>query len=76
MTPNCDGKKLMCPRRDFLEAENARLRQALSDVVNPLDNLQRYAESKNAKLNGSAYSIANNLGFVQRIARDALQPLT
>lgn len=55
-----------------LKDENARLRLALEDVVNPLDNLRRYAESQGGKLNGMAYGIANNLGFVQEIARKAL----
>jgi hypothetical protein len=52
--------------------EIERLRLVLSDVVNPLENLRRYAAERGQTLNSSAYSIANNLGFVQEIAKEAL----
>jgi hypothetical protein len=55
-----------------LVVEIKRLRVALADVVNPLENLLRYAEESGTTLSGDAYGIANNLGFVQRIARAAL----
>lgn len=54
------------------EVEIKRLRQALGDVINPIENLKRLAEQKGAVLNGNAYTIANSLSFVQSIARDAL----
>lgn len=38
MGPNCDGGKLICPRRAYLEAENDRLRAALQMWVD-YDNL-------------------------------------
>lgn len=56
-----------------LVGEIERLRMALTDVVNPLGNLRRYAEENGTTLNGGAYGIANNLGFVQRIAKAALE---
>ena len=61
--------------RTATQAEIARLRGALGDVVDPIEHLRRYAESRGSKLNGNAYSIGNNLAFVQQIARDALQTL-
>jgi hypothetical protein len=59
-------------RTPDLQAENARLRGALEDVVNPLNVLKREAERAGCSLNGMAYSIANDLHFVQNIARLAL----
>lgn len=55
------------------QAEIERLRLALTDVVNPLGNLKRYAEERDSTLVGGAYSIANNLNFVQQIAKAALE---
>ncbi len=52
--------------------EIARLRQALSDVKNPVEYCRRHAEANGTKLNGMAYSIANDLHFVQKLASDAL----
>ena len=54
--------------------EIERLRQALEDVVNPLGHLRRYAEEQGRQLNGMAYGIANDLGYVQSIARKAINP--
>ncbi|MBY0618436.1 hypothetical protein [Sphingomonas ursincola] len=54
-------------------AEIARKDAALRDVVNPLGHLRRYAESQGHRLSGEAFQIANNLGFVQDIARKALE---
>jgi chromosome segregation ATPase len=59
-----------------LTAENERLRAALRDVINPLGSIRRDAESRGLKLSGMAYSIANDLGFVQKIAKDALDQQT
>lgn len=53
--------------------EIRRLQGALRDVQNPLEYLRRYAAGEGAKLNGNACAIANELGFVQRIAREALE---
>ncbi|MET3710359.1 hypothetical protein ABIC65_001039 [Sphingomonas trueperi] len=47
--------------------------EALENVVAPLALLQREAEARGNRLSGVAYSIANDLGFVQKIARDALE---
>lgn len=33
MGPNCDADKLICPRRDYLETENAKLRAALTEIA-------------------------------------------
>lgn len=52
--------------------EVERLRQALEDVVNPLQYLQRMAEAEGSRLGGMAYSIANDISTVQSIAKDAL----
>ena len=56
--------------------EIRRLQGALRGVQNPLEYLRRYAASEGTKLNGNAYAIANDLGFVQRIAREALEDPT
>ena len=54
------------------EAANARLMEALRDVVNPLGYLQRYAAARGKQLSGSAYGIAHDLNFVRKIAQGAL----
>lgn len=36
MGPNCDSKKLICPRVVYLETDNATLRQRLSDCERSL----------------------------------------
>lgn len=59
------------PFREALE-ENRRLREALGDVVNPIGKLRRDAEADGSKLSGMAYSVANDIGFIQSIARAAL----
>lgn len=56
--------------------EIERLRGALGDILNPLGKLKREADASGAVLNGMAYSIANDPGFMQRIAREALQRST
>ena len=57
---------------DFLRRQNGIFRQALQDVVNPLQYLQREADKGGRKLSGAAYMIANDLHFVQGIAKNAL----
>lgn len=54
-----------------LRAE-AKLRDALEDVVNPLGKIQRDADAQGARLSGMAYQISTDLNFVQGIARSAL----
>lgn len=61
-------------RAEKAEAEVARLREALGDVVNPLGHLHRKAESEGKTLGWLACQVANDLGFVQQIARAALEP--
>jgi len=75
MNAFCDameGLRVLAPRIAELEAEVARLREALGDIVNPLAAMQRRAEVEGCRLSGMAYSIATDLGFVQNIARTAL----
>lgn len=50
----------------------ARLVQALKDVIDPMGYLKHQAEAAGSQLSGMAYSIANDLHFVQSIARQAL----
>lgn len=60
--------------RDTLAAEVARLREALTDVVNPLGRMRRMAAAQGAQLSEVAYAIANDIHYVQDIARAALLP--
>ena len=58
---------------DGRDAEIAKLRQALTDILNPLAYLARCAKAEGAYLNCNAPVIANNIGTLQGIARDALR---
>jgi uncharacterized protein YPO0396 len=55
-----------------IEAENARLRAALDEIIDPIAGLRRRAEAEGGKLNGMAWSIANSINHLQQIARAAL----
>lgn len=50
----------------------ARLEEALRDILNPLGRLQRMAEASGGRLDGAAYTIAHSLTFLQGIASAAL----
>ena len=56
-----------------LREENARLREALEDVINPLGYIQRYAAKRGQKLSDMAYAVANDPGTIRQIARKALE---
>lgn len=62
-----------CGCHDCLVKDNAKLRQALTDILNPLAYLERCAKAEGATLNSSAQAIANNIGTLQEIARNALR---
>lgn len=55
------------------EAEVARLRAALEDIVNPLAAFQRDVERGGGRINEMAHRIVNDHAHLQRIARLALQ---
>ena len=51
-------------------------REALEDIADPIQAMQRYAESQGAKLSGMAYQIANDPEQLKRTARQALAHIT
>lgn len=57
-----------------LQAENARLRAALKDIVDPVLKMQREAEKDGCNLNGAmAVMLSENAGYLKEIARKALK---
>jgi len=73
-TDPCEGYLYIFDKFNEVCAERDRLRQALTDVVNPLGALKRHADAQGGRLNEMAHSVANNLGYVQDIAKRALSP--
>lgn len=52
--------------------DNARLRKALEEIVNPLPVMQERAKAEGRQLSGMAYGIANSVSYLQDIAKQAL----
>lgn len=53
MGPNCEGRKLICPRRDYLEATNHRLREALLGMLSIAEVWETVDGRKNIQLDNS-----------------------
>jgi hypothetical protein len=63
----------LADRVTALEADNGRLREVLKDIIDPIRVMRRDAEVEGTSISGLACAMANDLGFVQSLARAALQ---
>lgn len=69
------ARSILAHARTITEAEarEARLREALGKISEPLAYLKRLADEQEANLNGCAVSIAKDPDFLRSIARTALE---
>lgn len=72
---NAEAKQFQHRESDLL-AEIDRLREALSEIAQPIVYMQKRAEAEGARLNHMAIAIANDPNYLSGIAADALRKKT
>jgi hypothetical protein len=65
---DCDGPAQLAALRSSRET----LLAGLTDIIHPMDRLQRHATASDGVLNGNAHTVANSASYLQDIARETL----